>query len=927
MSIQPQTTSSHIKPVVRIDGVTLRYGNVTALDAVDLDIPAGCTVGMIGPDGVGKSSLLSLIAGSREIQTGKVIVFDGDMSDKKYREMLCPKVAYMPQGLGKNLYPTLSVFENVDFFGRLFGLDYNERKQRIDQLLRSTGLSPFKDRPAGKLSGGMKQKLGVCCALIHDPDLLILDEPTTGVDPLSRRFFWELIDRVREVNTRMSVLVATAYMEEAASFNWLVAMNAGRVLFTGKVADFLAKTNSTNLEKAFITMLPEAQLKDYKPVVIIPHKIEDVSDIAIEATNLTMRFGDFTAVDHVSFKIGRGEIFGFLGSNGCGKTTTMKMLTGLLPPTEGEAKLFGKILNPNDIETRKRVGYMSQAFSLYTELTVKQNLVLHAHLFNIPKEQIPEKVQKTISRFGLEGEINSLPESLPLGVRQRLSLAVAMIHTPEILILDEPTSGVDPIARDAFWQIMIDLARNDRVTIFISTHFMNEAERCDRISLMHAGKVLACGPPASLVEQRKAKSLEETFIKYLEDAGAGSAESKEEKTSFSTLALESSAQKAPPNKTDSRFFNPRRMISYLLRESLELYRDPIRLSLSIIGSFILMLAFGYGITVDVENLSFAVLDRDQTFISRDYAYNIAGSRYFIERAPVKDYEDMDLRLRNGDISLAIEIPPGFARDVRHGRQVSIGAWIDGAMPRRAEIVRGYVEGMHLHWLQNSASKWLEINAPKEPISIETRFLYNPDVKSVPAMVPGVIALLLIMIPAILSSLSVVREKELGSILNFYTTPVTRLEFLIGKQTAYVILALINFILLVGVALLLFDVPLKGSFLTLAVATFIYVIISTSIGLLFSTFTSSQVAAIVGTAIITMVPTLNFSGLLDPISSLDGVAYFIGHIFPTSYYLTIARGTFSKGLSFHDLQMWFIPLIVTIPILLGLTIALLRKQER
>ena len=375
-----------------------------------------------------------------------------------------------------------------------------------------------------------------------------------------------------------------------------------------------------------------------------------------------------------------------------------------------------------------------------------------------------------------------------------------MIHGPEILILDEPTSGVDPIARDAFWQIMIDLSRNDKVTIFISTHFMNEAERCDRISLMHAGKVLACGPPAALVEQRKAKSLEETFIKYLEDAGAGSAESKAEEASFSAPCPGSAAQKAEPNKTDSSFFNFRRMTSYLQRESLELYRDPIRLSLSIIGSFVLMLAFGYGITVDVENLSFAVLDRDQTFISRDYVYNIAGSRYFIKRAPIKDYEDMDQRMRNGDISLAIEIPPGFARDVQHGRQVSIGAWIDGAMPRRAEIIRGYVLGMHLHWLENSARKWLEINAPKEPISIETRFLYNPDVKSVPAMVPGVIAILLIMIPAILSSLSVVREKELGSIINFYATPVTRLEFLIGKQIAYVFLAMINFILLVGVAL-------------------------------------------------------------------------------------------------------------------------------
>jgi len=220
-------------------------------------------------------------------------------------------------------------------------------------------------------------------------------------------------------------------------------------------------------------MLPQEQLKDHKPIVILPRKMEEVPKTAIEAHNLTMRFGDFTAVDHVNFKIEQGEIFGFLGSNGCGKTTTMKMLTGLLAPSEGEAKLFGQVLDPNDIETRMRVGYMSQAFSLYTELTVKQNLDLHARLFRIPEEQIPEKLEKAIHRFGLEGAMDNLPDSLPMGQRQRLSLAVAMIHNPEMLILDEPTSGVDPIARDAFWQIMMELARKDKVTIFISTHFMN----------------------------------------------------------------------------------------------------------------------------------------------------------------------------------------------------------------------------------------------------------------------------------------------------------------------------------------------------------------------------------------------------------------------------------------------------------------------
>lgn len=926
MNIQAVSTPTSVPAVVRIRGVTLRYGSVTALDAIDLDIPTGCTMGIIGPDGVGKSSLLSLIAGAHEIQMGKVEVLGGDMSDKQHREAVCPKIAYMPQGLGKNLYPTLSIFENVDFFGRLFGLNQEERKQRINDLLQATGLLPFTDRPAGKLSGGMKQKLGLCCSLVHDPDLLILDEPTTGIDPLSRRLFWELVDSIHAIHPKMSVLVATAYMEEAARFDWLMAMSDGHILFTGKVAEFLARKGSSSMEEAFIAMLPEAQLRDHKPVVITPRETKDISEISIEARNLTMRFGDFTAVDHVNFQIERGEIFGFLGSNGCGKTTTMKMLTGLLPPSEGEAKLFGHPLDPNDIETRKHVGYMSQAFSLYTELTVRQNLILHARLFGIPEEQVPEKVEKMIHRFGLEQEIDSLPESIPMGQRQRLSLAVSLIHGPSILILDEPTSGVDPIARDAFWQSIIELSRNDKVTIFISTHFMNEAERCDRISLMHAGKVLASGSPKSLVAQRQAQSLEETFIQYLEEAGALGSETKTTK-GFSELNQSPTKQDNSSQAKQSNLFSLQRMFSYFWRETLELYRDPIRLALALVGSIALMLAFGYGITLDIENLAFAVLDRDQTNISRDYIYNIAGSRYFVERPPIKDYEDLDRRMRSGDISLAIEIPSGFARDIRHGRPVSIGTWIDGAMPRRAEIIRGYVLGMNLHWLTNAARKWLEIPAPQQPISIETRYLYNPDVKSVKAIVPATFAIVLMIIPAVLSALSVVREKELGSITNFYVSPTTRLEFLIGKQLPYIFLAMIDFFLMVGLAIFIFNVPVKGSFLTLLVGTLLFVMTSTAIGLLISSFTKSQTAAIFGTAILTFLPTVNFSGLLDPISSLEGLGAFIGHIFPTSYYLIITRGVFSKGLGFDDLKIWFIPLIVSIPVLLVFCALFLKKQER
>ncbi|WP_287984926.1 ATP-binding cassette domain-containing protein, partial [Diaphorobacter sp.] len=339
-------------PVARLRDVQLRYGAAQALRGITLDIPTGRMVGLIGPDGVGKSSLLALMAGARALQQGSVQVLGGDMARKAHRDAICPRIAYMPQGLGKNLYPTLSVEENLQFFARLFGHGAAERRRRIDDLTRSTGLYPFLARPAGKLSGGMKQKLGLCCALIHDPDLLILDEPTTGVDPLARAQFWELIARIRTERAHMSVIVATAYMDEAQRFDWLVAMDDGAVLATGTPQELLQRAGVDTLEEAFITLLPEARKRGHSPVVIPPLPTNGEDDIAIEAQGLTMRFGDFVAVDQVSFRIRRGEIFGFLGSNGCGKSTTMMMLTGLLPASEGRAWLFGQAVDPHDMATR-----------------------------------------------------------------------------------------------------------------------------------------------------------------------------------------------------------------------------------------------------------------------------------------------------------------------------------------------------------------------------------------------------------------------------------------------------------------------------------------------------------------------------------------------------------------------------------------------
>lgn len=908
-----------MKTVARLENVSQHFGATVALKDITLSIPARRMVGLIGPDGVGKSSLLSLISGARVIEHGNIMVLGGDMSDVRHRQDVCPKIAWMPQGLGKNLYHTLSVYENVDFFARLFGHDKAERDIRINELLQSTGLAPFRDRPAGKLSEGMKQKLGLCCALIHDPQLLILDEPTTGVDPLSRAQFWDLIDSIRQRQPEMSVLVATAYMEEAERFDWLVAMNAGEVLATGSADELKAHTASQTLEQAFIALLPEAQRLAHKEV-IIPPRNADESEIAIEARGLTMRFGQFVAVDHVNFRIARGEIFGFLGSNGCGKSTTMKMLTGLLPASEGEAWLFGQPVDPRDIETRRRVGYMSQAFSLYSELTVRQNLELHARLFHIPDAEIPGRIAEMSQRFMLEEVEDTLPASLPLGIRQRLSLAVAVIHRPEMLILDEPTSGVDPVARDMFWQLMVDLARQDRVTIFISTHFMNEAERCDRISLMHAGKVLASDTPQALVEQRGSASLEEAFIAWLQEAA--DAAQPPDAQAAPVPAMEHKAESVAPRQA----FSLQRLFSYSRREALELRRDPVRSTLALLGTVILMFIMGYGISMDVEDLRFAVLDRDQTVSSQGWSQNIAGSRYFIEQPPLQSYSELDRRMRNGELAVAIEIPPNFGRDIARGTPVQIGVWVDGAMPNRAETVRGYVQAMHLAWLQEMAGRQASPNRDTSLISIETRYRYNPDVKSLPAIVPAVIPLLLMMIPAMLSALSVVREKELGSIINLYVTPTTRSEFLLGKQVPYIVLGMFNFFLLCALSVFVFGVPHKGSFLTLTLAALLYVTIATGLGLLISTFMKSQIAAIFGTAIITLIPATQFSGMIDPVASLEGPGRWIGQIYPTSHFLTIARGTFSKALNLTDLWGSFIPLLIAVPLVLGLSVWLLKKQE-
>ena len=920
-----QQSGSENEWAVDLRGVSHKYGQTVALNDVSLQIKKCATVGLIGPDGVGKSTLLSLIAGVKIIQHGQVLVFDGNMAEKSSRQLLSHRIAFMPQGLGQNLYPTLSVTENVDFHARLFGLRGAVRRQRIARLLQSTGLSPFADRPAGKLSGGMKQKLSLCCALVHNPELLILDEPTTGVDPLSRRQFWSLIDELRAENPDMTVIVATAYFDEAKRFEYLLAMDDGRLIVNAPTQQVLDDTHTDTLEEAYVKLLPPTKQDKGGALQLTPFVAEEDAPPAIEAKDLTKQFGDFIAVNNVSFTIQRGEIFGFLGSNGCGKSTTMKMLTGLLDASSGSAKLLGHTVDANDMKTRMKIGYMSQSFSLYEELTVRQNLVLSARLYQMDDAQISPAVEESLQQFDLVDFGDTAPGDLPLGIRQRLQLAAACLHHPEVLILDEPTSGVDPIARDMFWKHLLHLSRDNRTTIFVSTHFMNEAERCDRISFMHQGRVLAIGTPKQLCENKNTDDLETAFIEYLEEAAGtdknnASAENKTNATENTEVSASSS------NNADSLRYWFGTVWTFAVREGKELLRDKIRLFFALLGPVVLMLMAAWSVSFDVEHVKFAVLDRDQTVESRALVEYFRGSRYFTFTENLHTADEIDETLKVSKARLVIDIPPHFGRDLLRGNKPEVGFYVDGTMPFMTENIKSFI----LLILTNYGSdQWRASGLPvslQSSVSVAPRYTYNQDFKSIYAITPGMIMMAMMLIPVMMTALGVVREREIGSITNLYTSPASVRQFLVGKQIPYVVVSFLSYLILVWLAVVVLGVPVQGSFVAMSIGALALICAATAFGLLISSFVKSQVAAIFGSAILSLIPALNFSGLLYPLSTLTGVNYWIGWGFPTAWYQLISLGGFTKGLGFVDFINYYLVLLAFCLFYVLLAGCFLKKQE-
>ncbi len=490
-----------------ISNLTKKFGSVTAIDNLTLNIPSGKMTGIVGPDASGKTTLLRIIIGLLRGDEGTVETLGMDPAASK--EDLIRQIGYMPQKFG--LYEDLSVRENLEFYADLKSVGKN-----FDELLKFTGLGPFQQRLAGKLSGGMKQKLGLACALLGEPRLLVLDEPSVGVDPISRRDLMQLVKSTISNNT--TVVWSTAYLDEASSFVNSIVMNNGRVIFNGPPSELA--DNAADFEKEVIRLMGGFE---ETPSQIAANYIYTQSDVEypVEALDLLKKYGDFAAVKNNTFHIKKGEIFGLLGPNGAGKSTSFKMMCGLAKPTGGTAKIMGVDIRENPTLARSYLGYMAQKFSLYGNMTVRENLNFFAGIYGIPFKDIKDRVQAIASAFDLDEYFEQLSEELPLGIKQRLSLACALIHNPPILFLDEATSGVDPVTRQEFWSHLRALAKKG-VTILITTHFMDEAEYCDNISLFYKGETIAIGTPADLKASAGAQTMEDAFINLIKRKDAES---------------------------------------------------------------------------------------------------------------------------------------------------------------------------------------------------------------------------------------------------------------------------------------------------------------------------------------------------------------------------------------------------------------------
>ena len=873
-------------------------GRRPALDHIDADIWGGKVTGLVGPDGAGKTTLIRIIAGLLIPRAGEVEVLG--FNPAREAEHIHKRCGYMPQRFG--LYEDLNVIQNLNLYADLRGVLGQEREESFRRLLEFTDLKQFTSRKAGALSGGMKQKLGLACALLGKPELLLLDEPSVGVDPISRRDLWEMVQEL--ASEGIGVLWSTAYLDEAELCEEVILLNEGKKLFSGppkeltqrvasrtfslavregrrkvlaralqddSVVDGVVQGESVRLvfrdsnirfepasvgaeantelepvnprfEDAFIDALG-GMSKGESAVAKAMQPIPKGDKPVIECHALTKRFDNFVATDQVTFSVQRGEIFGLLGPNGAGKSTTFKMLCGLLRPSDGDARVAGFDLRQAASQARNRLGYMAQKFSLYGNLTVQQNLAFFSGIYGLTGQRQCEAVDRMVQIFGFKDYLSMPSGQLPLGFKQRLAMGCSLMHEPDVLFLDEPTSGVDPIARREFWTHINALVEKGR-TVMVTTHFMDEAEYCDRIALIYRGKVIALGAPDALKRSVRSPkcpdpTMADTFIALIERS-EGKAEGSPVKPAARIPVpsqQEGFAKTSATNDFESAW---RRLCSLIWKEVIQIVNDPSSILIAFVLPVLLLFLYGYGVSLDSTKikLGFAIEGRTPEVESLLAAFQ--DSKYFILKVSFSR-KQLEQDLVDGQIRGLVVVPIDFSRQRRwNNSEPPIQIIADGSEPTTANFVQNYVRAVAELWLQQRS---VETAGPMPVlVNIENRMWFNPSLESKNYILPGSIAIIITMIGTLLTAMVVAREWERGTMEAMMATPVRIQEIILGKLLPYYGLGLGSMFFCAVVSVFAFRTPFRGSFLSLFLFTSLYLFTCLGIGLLVSTLAKSQFVA-------------------------------------------------------------------------------------
>ena len=844
-----------------------------------------------------------------------------------------------------------------------------------------TGMAQFTKRLARDLSGGMKQKLGLACALARPAPLLLLDEATVGVDPVSRRELWSIVYQAVE-KEGMSVLLSTAYLDEAERCEEVILIHGGEILGQGPPGEFTERAKGRSFrasdpgmgnralqqkmldvpgvvdsilqgegvrvvmnqpheprretlpaalentgfesvpprfEDSFIAMIKErtgAETLASSFIDSMPAPSADGQKEVITVENVKRRFGSFYAVKGISFSVRRGEVFGLLGANGAGKSTTFRMLCGLLPPTEGALKVAGQDLRRAAPKARAHIGYMAQRFSLYANLSVMENLRFFSAAYGLRGKTQRDRLQWALEAFELGDFAQNRSGDLPLGYKQRLAMAATLMHQPEIIFLDEPTSGVDPVARREFWYRISALAEQG-VTALVTTHFMEEAEYCDRVVIMAEGEILADGAPKEMKKRFQSSELPEPTM---EDAFIGLIEDHER-----TRKEDSKLNGTGHNKTNLRRARGAafmRLRGLAWKESLQIVRDPSSIAIAFVLPFILLLLFGYGVSLDAKNVPIALVEELPTAETASFTGSFYHSPYFI---PVKTntIQDAEKLLKEGTVRGIVWLRSNFGKELYSGESAPIGLFVNGVDANTARLVQGYTQGVWTEWLtQTAAAQGKSLDSA---LNLEQRVWFNSELRSRNFLVPGLIAVIMTLIGALLTAMVVAREWERGTMEALMVTPVSVYEILLGKLIPYFILGMGGMCLTVALAVWLFEVPLRGSVPVLFASSAIFLITTLGLGLLISTVARSQFVAGQVAIIATFLPAFILSGFIFDIGSMPEAVQFITYLIPARYFVAILQSVFLAGDVWPVILGNSLALCIMSVLLLGLVRARTRKR--